>query len=101
MKRISIVLFALVLAACGEESDIQKAVKTGLKDPDSAKFGSYSVVTSKKGGTYACITVNAKNSMGGYVGNKEAVVQKSKDGWDLLTTIDFGRDMCLQTTAEL
>lgn len=29
----------LIVAGCGEESAVQKAVRARLKDPDSAKFG--------------------------------------------------------------
>ncbi|WP_141833363.1 hypothetical protein [Delftia sp. HK171] len=51
-----------------------------LKDPDSAKFGDTSVVTSPdkspqyKELRYVCGTVNAKNSLGGYAGASRFVV---------------------------
>jgi hypothetical protein len=53
----------LLVAACGEESQMQNLVREQLRDPDSAKFKD--VVTSEDG-RRACIQWNAKNSMGGY-----------------------------------
>lgn len=68
MRKIAFILLALLLEACGDESDIQNAVRARLKDPDSAKFGTYQTFKSAKGETFACIEINAKNSMGGYSG---------------------------------
>ena len=77
----------LILGACGDESAIKDAVRENLKDPDSAKFGKITVVdTGKKNGhggsiRVACVTVNAKNSMGGYGGNKQATVGTMDEKW--------------------
>lgn len=45
---------------------IEKVARAGLKDPDSAKFTHVTYYPETKSG---CGLVNAKNSMGGYVGN--------------------------------
>jgi len=45
---------------------IEKIVRNGLKDPDSAKFANVKYFRETKSG---CGSVNSKNSMGGYVGN--------------------------------
>ena len=50
--------------------EIKKIVRQSLKDPDSAKFSK--VTLSRKTG-YFCGLVNAKNQMGGYVGDKRFV----------------------------
>ncbi|MBB6054453.1 MAG: hypothetical protein EOM46_21465 [Gammaproteobacteria bacterium] len=47
----------------------ERSVKSQLKDPDSAKFGAFYVSTSGAG----CGVVNAKNSFGGYSGEKRFV----------------------------
>jgi hypothetical protein len=52
---------------------IQKAVRASLKDPESARFGSIGATKSDKGVITACGMVNAKNSFGGYTGEKEFV----------------------------
>lgn len=53
--------------------EAEQTVKTDLKDPDSAKFRQVKHFR-ETGGT--CGLVNAKNSMGGYVGDVRFVVQK-------------------------
>ncbi len=46
---------------------IERAVKSYLNDPDSAKF---SRVSFNRENGFGCGLVNSKNRMGGYVGNK-------------------------------
>lgn len=83
MKRlIPICVSLMMLSACGGvESDVKKVVQSGLKDPDSAKFGKFTQLDAN----YVCIAVNAKNSMGGYTGNQEALVRKVNGHWEVLT----------------
>ncbi len=89
-RNLSIFAAVLMLTACGQESAIQKAVRGSLKDPDSAKFGEYSVLSDK----FACMTVNAKNGMGGYTGNQQALLAK-KDGEWIVAEIDrMSHDEC-------
>ncbi len=69
MKKTLIALFLVpFLSACdnGAVSDAKKALKSRLKDPESATF---SEVKSNEDGT-VCGKYNAKNSFGGYVGEK-------------------------------
>ena len=49
---------------------IQKGIRISLKDPDSARFGR--MVAGDEGGhtVAVCLMVNAKNSYGGYTGEK-------------------------------
>ena len=74
MKRVYLLLTALVLAAgiagCDylptEENKAKNAVKSILNDPDSARF---SGIRKGNGTGDFCGLVNAKNRLGGYVGN--------------------------------
>lgn len=54
---------------------IQQGVRNALKDPDSAKFGRIAgaEAADKPGIVYVCGTVNAKNSFGGFTGDKPYV----------------------------
>ncbi len=101
MKKIKIsaaILGCLLLAGCGgSESEAKKAVLENLKDPDSAKFGKFSQV----GESLACLTVNAKNSMGGYTGDKQAFLKKIDGKWEFITTQEISHDMCIQMWPEL
>ncbi len=69
MKIILAALTAVALVACGAPRDEREIkaeawVKSVLKDPDSAKFS---------GQHGYCGYVNAKNSFGGYTGDKRFV----------------------------
>jgi outer membrane murein-binding lipoprotein Lpp len=101
MKEIEIpaaILGCLLLAGCGgNESEAKKAVLENLKDPDSAKFGKF----SQDGESLACLTVNAKNSMGGYTGDKQALLKKLDGKWEFITTLEISHDKCIQMWPEL
>jgi len=47
---------------------VEAAVRSSMKDPDSARFGGFVAGKSKDGTITVCGWVNAKNSFGGYVG---------------------------------
>lgn len=49
---------------------VQTGLKTRLKDPDSARFGEFKAGRDGKGEITVCGYVNAKNSYGGYTGQK-------------------------------
>lgn len=56
-----------------DKSDIaavQAGTRSSLKDPDSARFGKMVAGTNAKGDVIVCLMVNAKNSYGGYTGEK-------------------------------
>ena len=49
---------------------VKRKIASGLKDPESARFGAMSAVrNASKQAIYVCGFVNAKNSYGGYAGN--------------------------------
>lgn len=49
---------------------VQKGVRAILKDPDSARFGKMVAGSDGSGAVTVCLMVNAKNSFGGYTGEK-------------------------------
>lgn len=59
------------------ETYARKAVLDSLKDPDSARFGKFTEVTS----TTACLNVNARNAFGGYTGDQVAFLLKADNKW--------------------
>lgn len=68
--RALLIMVVLVLAGCsGPEGQVQDIVRGALKDPESARF-EHVAVTEVDGVRVACGMVNAKNSLGGYVGNR-------------------------------
>lgn len=77
-KIICALALPLALAGCGQRSAAEKAVREAMKDPDSAKFGTF-YYNSKTG--KACLTTNAKNSLGGYTGDSQSELLRDKEGW--------------------
>jgi hypothetical protein len=49
---------------------VKASVIERLKDPESARFGKYVAGSSKSGDITVCGFVNAKNSFGGYTGDR-------------------------------
>lgn len=89
------ILFAvglpLLFSACGSaKSEAEKAVLDRLKDPDSAKFGEFTQVNERR----ACLTVNAKNSMGGYTGDQQAFLFKFGEEWTVVAIQETSHKTC-------
>lgn len=95
---------ALILSACDNftsskisqvgndfESEAKKAVISNLKDPDSAKFGKFTLVDNRG----ACLTVNARNAFGGYTGDQQATLIKTKGEWDVVAIDALSHETCL------
>ena len=91
--------------------EIRNAVRQGLKDPTSAKFGQYkslaytevadkilySDVYSQKVGqsvTAVCGKINAKNSYGGYTGMKLFLAEKRDNSDWKIYSDGYGTMMC-------
>lgn len=53
-----------------EKNEVKQKVLAVLKDPESARFGEIWALNGSNGGRGVCGFVNAKNSYGGYTGNK-------------------------------
>ena len=102
MKFAVIALMMISTSGCGpnqfnEEGKMQAAVLASLKDPDSAKFGKMTKVNE----SHACLTVNAKNAMGGYTGDQQAYLTEYKNKWEVLQiNDDVGHEGCIQVMSK-
>lgn len=81
-----------LLTACSDGA-VKDAVREGLIDPESARFGEISY--SDKG-ERACVEVNAKNRMGGYTGDKQMVVAKFEGEWTPIDDIELSHETCVE-----
>lgn len=86
---IGVLFFAFYESA---ESSAKKAVLERLNDPDSAKFGKFTLVDKNS----ACLTFNARNRVGGYVGNHEAKLVKSNGVWDVIGSSEISHSECVE-----
>jgi hypothetical protein len=98
--RVMLALACLTsLVACnGAKSGAEAAVRESLKDPGSAKFGDFYYNDEKKRG---CLTVNARNSMGGYTGDQQAYVQRGDSGWEVYGIAEITQTMCREGFADV
>jgi hypothetical protein len=69
---------------------VQSVVRANLKDPDSAQFGEMAATRDKTGIVRVCglVTVNPKNSFGGYVGNTRTYIGTLTPGAFTLIQLD-------------
>lgn len=91
MKRMIVLAALAMLGGCGEEKAAQKAVLEVLKDPDSAKFGEFQYNAETK---RACLGVNSKNSMGGYTGEQQAILNDGEKGLEFSRFTDLTAEEC-------
>ncbi len=91
---IAVICCFAMIAGCGSsETKAKDAVLEVLKDPESAKFGGFSEYEDK---SRACLTVNSRNSMGGYTGNQQAKLSKLKDGgWGVTNIVEISHENCV------
>lgn len=81
MKYVVSIVALLLLSGCSDTGAVKDAITEGLKDPTSAEFGEISIVDGV-GGKFACATVNARNSFGGYTGDQQIMLQHhDAEGW--------------------
>ncbi|WED22972.1 hypothetical protein L3Q72_06145 [Vibrio sp. JC009] len=64
------VVWTLASATEDEILALKQQVTDALKDPESARFGEFWALEGSNGKRTVCGYVNAKNSFGGYGGNK-------------------------------
>lgn len=74
MKMLLVLAAALLAAGCTGQDDAENGVKRLLSDPDSATFSD--VRPGAAEGNF-CGMVNARNRMGGYVGNTPFFYEKA------------------------
>lgn len=114
MKNFKILAAVLLLAAtlgCTEDpakvaakkadTESKAAIIAQLKDPDSAKFGEIVIIKADKGASVGCRAVNAKNSMGGYTGNKQVALVEKGGHWEVVSFLDVAEVFCLSTLKEM
>ena len=53
-----------------EQNTVKEGTRQSLKDPDSARFGRMVAGIKSNGDVVVCLMVNAKNSYGGYTGER-------------------------------
>lgn len=97
-KLITLIGCFLLLAGCADgEEAAKKAVLDTLKNPDSAKFGKFTKMKTKDGTSVACLTVNAKNSIDGSVGDQQAMMVLMSGRWDVIggKPQSFTHDECV------
>ena len=95
MRTLPLLLLpAVLLVGCdGREGNVKQAVRASLSDPDSAKFGRITFNSRKD---LACVTVNAKNKFGGYVGDEVFFMAALKTGeWSRQSTVNTSHDGCV------
>jgi hypothetical protein len=95
MNIAAVSVSTLMLLACGgDEAAAKKAVLDRLKDPESARFGKFSLA-GKDG---ACLTINAKNAMGGYTGDQQAYLTRvgEKDWSVMLFDKNLSNERCVE-----
>ena len=106
---IKTLIYSIIIAAClascaegennkeniqvknQEKNEVKNAVINSLKEPESARFGEITVMDDR-----ACVTINAKNIMGGYSGNKQMLMAKMNQQWLSIETGDISHDFCVQ-----
>lgn len=88
---------ALALAGCSQQRSAEAAVRNNLKDPDSARFGDFYYNSKTR---HACLTTNAKNTMGGYTGNQQFKLQRGDQGWEIVSAEEIGFDECRDEWAD-
>lgn len=96
--------FPLSSSEDADKKNAEMAVRQSLKDPDSAQFGEftigYTVTYGKVSEMHTCLTVNAKNSFGGYIGKQEAIVFErvfeGRGKWNLIKIIEGSHNACVK-----
>lgn len=105
MKRLAYVLMGvgvITIAGCGDKSRAIEETRQHLKDSDSAKFGDVAItdINDKDGRGYsmkvACVTVNSKNSYGGYTGDQQAMLILRGDQIDFVDITDVTQQQCVE-----
>lgn len=88
-------LATFLLVGFLNKSAAKSVVRESLKDPESAIFGEYSKI-----GDAACLTVNAKNSMGGYTGAQQALLTKDDGEWTVSGIDEISHSDCIALLKE-
>ena len=101
MKRLILIAGFGLLAGCSDKGAVEEAVKDILNDPDSARFGEITIVDTADG-RKACATINAKNRMGGYTGDKQMTLFYNDDleKWSVVNDWEFSHETCIDIISD-
>jgi hypothetical protein len=118
MKKIAALIGVLLLLGGCEQSKIKSSIAEDMKDPSSVKFGKFIWIENDgpredcgpqfphnhldRFCPIACVEVNAKNSYGGYTGEKIYLVKKAHNADYYLTNQVYARgsvDYCAEKYA--
>jgi len=95
---VALAALAMLVTGCNSnQRSAEKAIREYLKDPDSARFGEFYYNAKLK---RACFTVNAKNSMGGYIGNQQVLLTRTDNGWDWNSPVEESPEDCRKGWAD-
>lgn len=110
MFRVAVVVISILFAVgCDglksdsykSKADAKEAIYKVLKDPDSAKFGDFTMEVSGSI-SLACFTVNAKNSYGGYVGDRVfSLFRQFDEPWEVISSKDKSHMSCVSTNKKI
>jgi cytochrome c2 len=95
-RLLGVLLGALALASCASpEEEAKDAVRRELKNPESARFGEYTLI-----GNRACLAVSAPGASPGFSGERQAVVLKAETHgenrkWSLAGVYEERHDQCV------
>lgn len=104
-KFIAVLGVLFILTGCNEDDKLktsaEKTISGLLKDPESAMFGEFTL-DNIDGLSAACFTVNAKNSLGGYVGDQIfSLVKFDDDSWIITGSKGNSHGDCVSMNKEL
>ena len=94
---LALVLAASLAACNSQRAGAEEAVRAALRDPESARFGEFYYNEETK---LACLTTNAKNAMGGYTGDKEAMLSYADGKWLYGGDLDSTPQRCREIFAD-
>ncbi|MEJ8573457.1 hypothetical protein [Microbaculum marinum] len=76
---------------------VQSDTRKRLKDPESARFGVFAAGADQNGQISVCGYLNAKNSFGGYIGEKPFAGTLTSEGFFLIGFGDNDNDLAAVT----
>lgn len=87
-----------LLAGCSDSGAVKDAVTERLKDAGSAEFGEITIVDGVAG-KFACASINARNSFGGYTGEQQiTLTDLGGEGW---VWVDEGAEVTHQSCVNI
>lgn len=80
------------------EQEVKEAVMWGLENPESAKFGKFTLVTPNR----ACMTVTTSTPIGSFpAGEQQFYLIKKGTTWSIVSNDNFTHALCVKLMSEL